>query len=288
MSEKMNQNRKYEKYDEMSTEQLNDLLLMDSYSSMLDEDTTLYILEVIAKREAQDPNAKQPNTDAAWESFTKDYLPYSSEKSLYDFEDEEEAANAPKKKSGKNIFMRIAATAAIVVIVLFSGFATANAFGVDLWNMMVTWSKEVFVSDSACAEKTQVETEQLKNALLEYDIYAVLPPTYLPDGYEFYELNVTRYDDSVNFIATYTNQNDSTILIQFLKRTSTNPDDFRYQKSDTDPEIFTFRSLDFYLMKNIDTWLTVWNYNNIQGSITGIDSKDELIKIIESMEIELE
>ena len=99
MSELNNQNRHdYSKYDEMSTEALEQILRLDFGS--LDEtesdiDAILYISEVIEKRKRQ---SNEIDVDTAWEKFKTKYHPYTDGRSLYDFGDEDS-----NQTSGKGI-----------------------------------------------------------------------------------------------------------------------------------------------------------------------------------------
>ena len=84
----------YSKYDEMSTESLEELLRLDAESpdgEEVDIDEILYILDVIVKRDREHPTGRYPEVDvkAAWEEFQTEYLPYITDgRSLYDFDDD--------------------------------------------------------------------------------------------------------------------------------------------------------------------------------------------------------
>lgn len=85
----------YSKYDKMSTESLEELLRLDAElpdGEGSDIDEILYISEVIAKRDREQPTGRysKADVDAAWETFQTKYLPYAADgRSLYDFDDDE-------------------------------------------------------------------------------------------------------------------------------------------------------------------------------------------------------
>lgn len=85
-------NRDFSKFDEMSTEELNEILRQDSQlpdGEDSDTDAILYIMGVIAKRNQELPSSDFGDVNHAWSSFNKNYRFASSEGcSLFDFDDE--------------------------------------------------------------------------------------------------------------------------------------------------------------------------------------------------------
>lgn len=94
----------YSVFDRMSTEELNEYLRKDSYKSSDESnmDEILYVMEVLAKREEQDPTCDVPDVQAAWASFIQNYYTEDGDgKSLYDFDDEDdEPEPAPSAGAG--------------------------------------------------------------------------------------------------------------------------------------------------------------------------------------------
>ena len=76
----------------MSTEALNEILRQDSQlpdNEESDLDAILYIMEVIAKREKEQPEFEFTDVDTAWNSFKHNYQPTSNDGiSLHDFDEE--------------------------------------------------------------------------------------------------------------------------------------------------------------------------------------------------------
>lgn len=66
--------RDFSKFDEMSTEELNEILRQDSQlpdGEDSDTDAILYIMGVIAKRNQELPSSDFGDVNHAWSSFTK-------------------------------------------------------------------------------------------------------------------------------------------------------------------------------------------------------------------------
>lgn len=74
--------RDFSKFDEMSTEELNEILRQDSQlpdGEDSDTDAILYILGVIAKRTQVRPSSDFGDVNHAWSSFNKNYRFASSD-----------------------------------------------------------------------------------------------------------------------------------------------------------------------------------------------------------------
>ena len=84
--------RDFSKFDEMSTEELNEILRQDSQlpdGEESDIDAILYIMEVIEKRSQELPLSDFKDVDRAWSSFNENYrFASSDERSLFDLDDE--------------------------------------------------------------------------------------------------------------------------------------------------------------------------------------------------------
>lgn len=167
---KMDKHRNYSRFDEMSTETLQEILRQDSYCENSDTDVILYILEVIQKRESQNPQYNPINVDEAWKSFQENYKPYSSVQSLYEESNESEDVISSERNLGKNekkIFRRTATAVAAVFIIFIIGSVTTYALGFDLWDTIITWSKEKFSLSSSNLQKHETKTQELRTVLGE-------------------------------------------------------------------------------------------------------------------------
>lgn len=132
--------RDYSKFDNMSTEMLEDILQADSQlpdEENSDPDAILYIMEVIAKREKEHPTGKFTDVHSAWASFSENYLPYiENDESLYYFEDAEEETGIrqtpslyPSRPHKKRRLIRVVIVAAAITALLLAGAITAGALG---------------------------------------------------------------------------------------------------------------------------------------------------------------
>lgn len=297
-------NRDYSKFDEMSTETLNEILRMDSQLPNDEESdiaAIMYIMEVVASREEENIKDKISDVDTAWKIFNEKYRPYSGDgKSLYEDDEKTDspcdieaipfkvAKHSSAKGKGRGL-LRVASIAAIIVALAFAGTVTSYALGYDLWGAVAEWSKETFgfVSQENSSplgglpNSDSSAFNDLQSALTENGIDQRMVPAYIPDGYVQTEFYITDIAEGVQFYAAFTNNDDNIIIIEVLEHT--NQFVSQYQKDDEDPEIYEVNGIDHYIMTNMNKHLAVWKDGMLEGSISGLESKDELIEMINSI-----
>ena len=83
------------------------------------------------------------------------------------------------------------------------------------------------------------------------------------------------------FVSTLVNRNKSIVFQYRLHKDSSGFAEI--QKDETDPQIYTLNGIDFYIFTNKDLYVGTWMDGNLECLILGIDSYDELIKIINSI-----
>ena len=293
---KNSQHQDHSIFDNMSTSELKEILLKDSFNenNETDVDTVLYITEVIAKRKECLDNANVPSADTAWKKFNEKYRDkISDSSSLYDFEEDVPIADVSNSKSvpakTKNPkthkkFNWLLRTAAAVVTLVLIGTITVNALGFNLWKTIASWSKDLFnySTEQDVEEKSIPEVlEPLAIVMQNNGLHTSLIPKYIPENCKFVSVKNASSDESI-FILCQLTVDDEPIIIQYTTHSETD-DNVNYQKDATDPEIYETSSNRFYIVTNFGTYNATWISNGIEGMIYGISSKDELIKILNSI-----
>lgn len=280
----------YSKFDNMSTEQLEDILKADAAltDDSSDVNKILYILEVLERREVE--NGKQHiDVDAAAEIFRREYLPLAEKNiSLYDDGPEDEFAEPNSKPHKlKRTVVRIITIAAIISVMLI-GSMTAGADGFSLWDTILEWGRETFGFQSAkyTEEPTEYKApEQLGGLEHEFAQYGIggadLLPTYIPENYRTIDTKAIEGDGYV-MLTSLLSDDTHTIVLQY--RMFTNEVGYpEYQKNDEDPEPYVVSGIKHYIAKNEEVYTCFWINGNMECSISGVESKEELIKIIDSI-----
>lgn len=315
MSELEKKNRyDYSKYDEMSTETLEEILRMDfqmSEDAESDIDAILYISEVIAQREKD-----LPDVEAAWKQFNTKYRPYVTDgRSLYDFGDEDDAPEAApdhfaaesnshtfhaapqrKRQRGTRRLVRLAVIAAVMTVFLFATSATAYALGYDLWGAFIQWTKETFSFVSPAISESDAETNWVSNlsegeyatlqdALTAYGVTESLVPTWIPDNFAMQTLSVSENakPGCVVFYTTFSCQ-DKWLTVQInMYHSFDNMDYTIWQKDEAEITSIDSNGHTFYMVENAGRWSATWTDDLFECNITGDVTSEELVKIIESI-----
>jgi hypothetical protein len=265
----------YEKFNTMSTEVLEDILRQDFElpdDADSDMDAILYITQLIADREKEHPTGRVGDVQASWADFQKKYLSSPGETST------PPATDKPRHRK-KVVRLALLAAAAIVLLV-----GTAYAAGAAGW--IPGWDKDYFWyrkdDENVSPDLSNVLVYgSLEETLALYDAPENMVPSYIPDGYVAGDF---EYDVVPDYVATFIQEYRSTkgtILLSYSLRWSDST--ARYSKDEGDPEVYTTHGTDFYIMTNAGKFEAIWNCGDFECSISGVPSKDDLIKMIDSM-----
>ena len=279
MSEKGNCGiRDFSKYDEMTTEELEEILRLDAENTEdqeSDTETLLYVMEVLTKRRMN--NGHTGNTaQEAYESFKQHYMPEIDNKVFIP---------KPKNNPHKAIFRWVrafAAVAAVFIVVIF-GSVTAKAFGFDIWEALVQWTQETFHfglwGDPNADGKLPYAS--LQDALEEGEITESLAPKWFPDGYELVDITIEQTPLQKAFRAKYVN-GEETIQITVQDHLDKYPQ--YIEQSDGLVEEYVVSGVTYYLFANYDNVKAVWIIDSYECYISGNVAIEELKQMIDSIE----
>ena len=276
-----NTGRDFSMYDAMDDEQLRQIL-RDDASNTEGEDTDmeliLHIMEVLAKRRRE---ANQDITpEEALDRFNKKYT--YTDNSLIS-----EDRPAKKKSVGFRRWQRWVATIAAMLILVFGSALTAQAFGLDLFEIIAKWTKETFhfgyVSD---IEETNVPTPNavygsLYDALNKYKIDTSLLPTWIPEGYVEDEVKIKENPSQRVITGKYSN-GEKSIRIRIANYIDTFP--AQIEQSDSLKEHISINGIDYYIFDNEGQLQAVWIYEHLECYISGPITLSEIMDMLNSIE----
>lgn len=273
--------RDFSRYDALSTEELSEILRLDSETpegNGLDIDTLLYITGVLAERKKNTNTGK--TAQEAWKSFQQNYL---------DSEETYPAVAEEKKPvKNKNPWVRRVAAAAAVLVLLISVPLSARALNwEEICNTVVKWAKETFSFvmgdqrdvDGPNAENTrqyQSLQETLEQAGLPFDMV----PTWIPEGYVLEKIDVDRTPVRRNYTALYTN-GEKLYNICVLLHIKSNPQKMEANEKIVDT-IITDNN-EYYIVSNNDKFKVIWMKDSFECSISGDLTIDEMKQMINSI-----
>lgn len=288
-------------FDSVSTDKLEEILRQDSElpgEDGYDMGAIVYISELIARREMEHPTGKFSDVNTAWESFMKDYYPIPCEirktpdgdggqsETVSDMGAAAFEEALPKRRSSFHQITRAASIAAIVAIVLLAGTVTAYAMGFDLRGMFARWTDGTFsftsaekASRSMVSSRADQEYYSLKDALIANNIEIPLTPTWMPEGFEQTELRI----DAVPCTTFYASYACGERLISVSINEINKDGMFIYQKDEEPVDRFFAGGVTHYIMSNLSSGKAVWANGDMECSISGDLSREELERMIESI-----
>ena len=281
MSE-MNSRESYTRYDEMTTEQLREILRKHAHGELEKEPDTeelFYIMEVLANRESENPEKQIKSTEEAYATFVKHYAPEMAK---------EEPILFPKRSAVAARWMKRVAVVAIVCVALTTAAVSAKAFAPDFWEKVATWTREFFrfedVTDGTEGQEPDVENnvelDSLRDALNQYGVSKQLAPNWIPDGYECVDVNANRSPKILAITAMY-EQDGNQLVITIRQDVGKIPQ--QIEKSEDLIEIYSADGVDYYIFSNNDTLQTAWVVGEFECIIGGQITMEEMKAIIDSI-----
>lgn len=255
----------YSYFNSLTTSELKNLITSDFYSenASMDTDELYAILQILEERES-DPKYDPQNL---WKSFTDHYLPLAKRKiSLY------ESSSHYKPMRSKRFII-------FIILIVFVVAISATGIAKKFMNDLPISTAEYFDGHE---EVTLLSKEDLQELFQLSSLPEHVVPTWLPpelvltdkascknSSYEYIHLH---YDNPTN--TEYLN-----LSISYLKTDVAS----YYEKDDTPVEIYIKDNVNFYIMKNIDDIVVVWKVDNFECHLSGTISREEIMKIIDSI-----
>lgn len=277
--------------DQLSMEQLEELLRADFASSDPEnEQAVFHILEVMEKREKENPTGRLPDTDQAWQEFQKYYnIPEGEGESLYPIRNTQEKRSASVPTKTRRVFRpRKILVVAAVLILMFGGMLTAQAAGVDVFGAIGRWTEETFhfelpINHDDLAGETDYN---LRNASQKAGLPGSVAPIWCPEGFIPKTPTNTHVEDYVDTaVCEYINENENRSYFVDIS--------YYYNSADVEATIFekdgsevvTYSSNrgTFYIFSNIDVLAATWSNGHLSITIAGDLQLEELEKIIVSI-----
>ena len=275
--------------EQLSTEQLEDILRADLASEDQENDEAVFhILEVLEKREKENPTGRLPDTDQAWKEFQQYYnIPEGEGQSLYPVRSDPETQPAPTStKKNRRFRPRKVLVVVAVLVLMFGSMLTAQAAGVDVFGAIGRWTEEKFHFEITPASEDGTTDYTFREASRKRGLPQSLIPTWYPKGFESSEPiddSVEDYVDSVycEYINKEENRSYSVMVSRYYDSNSIAAT--VYEKDDTKVEIYENNGRNFYIMSNLDTLTATWSDGKMSIDISGQLEINELKHIIDSI-----
>ncbi len=276
-----NQDRKqrdFSRYDALSTEELSEILRLDSETpegNGLDIDTLLYITGVLAERKKTTNTGK--TAQEAWKSFQQNYL------------DSEEICPAVTEKetpvkTRKSWVRRVIAAAAVLVL-LISVPLTAKALNwEEIRETIIKWAKETFSfvmgdfdgPEAYNTRQYQSLQETLEQAGLPFDMV----PTWIPEGYVLDRIDIDRTPVQREYVALYV-KDKQFYNIRICFHIKSDPPKVEANENIIDTVITD--NNEYYILSNNGLISAIWIQDSYECFISGDLTVDEMKQMINSI-----
>lgn len=285
MSENQNHGaRDLSKYDSMTMEELDEVLWFDPESPDEEEpdvELLLHVLEVRANRRRNNNEVTGNTTLEDFEAFKRDYMI-----DVEDMDTEQPAEDKPKIKPLH--WLRGLVAAAAVVVFMFLGTVTANAFGFDVWKVVAIWAQETFHLASEGQGKLdepntnrELEYDSLADALYKVEKVSNLVPTWIPEEYEFADFFIDENPLRKKYIAVY-QYGEEIFKISVSSYQDNNPE--QIEQSDSYVETYEVLGIKYYIFADNDCIQAAWINGSYECYISGELTIEELKEMINSIE----
>lgn len=287
---------KFKFLEQLSVEDLECLLCLSSDA----EETEAFldaVAEVIAEREKEHPTGRLPSVDDAWNEFQTLYQNHSSEHMPPDDDKEDDQEDqededpipAPRKSVSRqprrvrrSPFRRlwpIVATVLITVALTVGCMVGVQASGLNVFGALAEWTDEFFHFVPAPSDRDRIQA-----ALKEQDIPVELAPAWVPERFEFKNVEVISSDEG-NFITVEYVSADGPFTLEIKKyNDSIYLTGWDCQKDAVDAEPFVSHKRQFYILSNEGDTTATWSDSqalliNLWGNV----STEEMMDIISSI-----
>lgn len=293
---------KYPWLEQLSTQALEDLLRQDfaAGEGHSDPDFVAAILEVIAQRTPDE--ALPVDTDAAWASLRARTLDKPHDPAPTEEEPKVEPFPAPKRRRPRRPWV-VAAVVCLLVCLL-----AVPVQGQSLLESLVSWTGSTFtflpqedtgeepanlpsLADPSFSAReefsddeiySKVVYQQVEEAVADLTDRPVLP-TWYPEGSLLTRVEENPMDDGYYLVLVFSlNGNEFSVAVTVYD--SEKEMDIRnYEKNEGSPEEYSVHGIPHYIMGNMARNVAIWRNGNVECSIQGFLTVDQLKQMIDSI-----
>lgn len=276
------QKRTMEYLSKLDVQQLSELLRAELES----EETNVDLIRMVNAVLASKTETKEWDVDSSNREFWEEY---AGTEPLYDEVLEEMNGKGPaagKRRIRTRAVLRVGLIAAIIAALLFGSSAAANAMGYNAWGAVARWTGELFgfsVNGSFMTLERDYDTDplvELRELLAQRGITNEIVPDYIPEGCITEKLEINESFEGLRISCKLSN-GSGIIILNYLIAAETPQG--QYPKDDSNPERYEAGGIEHQIMSNEGEYFAVWINGNINCTISGVESRAELLKIIDSI-----
>ncbi|MBQ6273893.1 MAG: DUF4367 domain-containing protein [Oscillospiraceae bacterium] len=282
----------YDDLEKLSDQQLRSILTEELDSEDVDTELIKNITDVLAAR----ANDKPIDAEAAFQQFLSQYADTDPLYSEVEFElglEDATSSNSdkdtpnqlenPKKVIHFSRLAKLGILVAAILVLFLAGTIVAYAFGFRIWQADVSWDKDNMTVSSVGGETSNLTSDpysQIREAISAEGIDYPVVPYYIPEGFAFQDMQTYETPQGEVFIVSFSNKDQLIVFNYTLNPTELNS---FFPKDETEVELYSTHGIDYYITTNEGLYRAVWGNNEVVCKMHGVETKEELLKIIDSI-----
>lgn len=280
------QQGKYAYLEQLTTEELDELLRLEFNANEEDADPELVlaIMEVIAEREPEDIPPIDP--EETWKTFQARNLTKPSEQTTEDTntKQEETVVEYQPPHRRKRWFASVVAAACAVFV-----FCAPVAHGSTILETMTNWKQSTFSlpnqqETGTVAVLTNPDYLKVVEAVKDAAGTALLPNWY-PDGTTVDRVEDHSRDSVLGYYISFSKAEEEFSLFIIAYDTKSSMSSI-HEKNETSGTIqYTSGGMPYYLMENLERTVAVWQGKTAEYSLSGALTKEEIKHMINSIDL---
>ncbi len=287
--------KRYRWLERLPIEELEELLRLAVAPQPEEEDSAYIdaILEVMVKKEKEQPTGRISDVDQSWKEFQEYYRTEEGIPLHYTEAPRASQAAAPAahprrlRRSGLRRTLTVAAIVAVLVAMM-----GIPAFGYEsILQMVANWTAEQFYFVTGGTPQKQAqegdlppvpeEYTALQEALAAQGVGQLLVLRDIPEGFELLTNDFYPFDGtSIDSYVVYQRESD---YISFGVVWANEPLSGKYEKDARDVEVITVNDTDHYFFTNRKMQNVVWMSDGVEYSIGTTLPKENLLNLLNSV-----
>lgn len=288
MKNPKNQQGKYAYLEQLTTEELDELLRLEFNADEEDADPELVlaIMEVIMKREPE--SIPQIKPEETWKTFQARNLTEEPENEAEQEEKQEKVISFPQEyqlphKRKRWLTSVVAAACAVFV------FCAPVAHGSTILETMTNWKQSTFSlpnqqESGTVAVLTNPDYLKIVEAVKDATGTALLPNWY-PDGttVDYAEDNST--DTALSYCISFSNGKQVFLLSIFVYDENHSISSIYEKNEDSGSVRYASNGMPYYLLENVEDTAATWQGSTAEYCLSGVLTQEEVEHMINSIDI---
>ena len=286
MKNPKNQQGKYAYLEQLTTEELDELLRLEFNADEEDADPELVlaIMEVIAKREPEDIPPIDP--EETWKTFQARNLTKPSEQITEDTDTKQEETVVeyqPPHRRKRWLASVVAAACAVFV------FCAPVAHGSTILETMTNWKQSTFSlpnqqESGTVAVLTNPDYLKVVEVVKAYTDTPLLPNWY-PDGTTVDYVEDNSLNGIVDYCISFTKGEQTYSLFIFMCGGNDTMKSTYEKDTNSGSVRYTSNGMPYYTVKNLERNVVIWQGKMSEYCISGYLSEEEIEQMMDSIDL---